>query len=106
MIFAEPVTGNKPLDTGLLPGDRLLEVNRRNVETSSREDIIDIIRSSGNSVTLKVRRIFRFPFALISFEWGGGGGGVFGMESTMEVIYNELVVIRPTVVMIIGVDIL
>lgn len=53
MIFAEPCS--KQLDTTLLPGDRLLEVNGRNVQDTSREDIIDIIRQSGPTVTLKVR---------------------------------------------------
>lgn len=56
MIFAEPVTGNtnKQLDAALLPGDRLLEVNGQNVQNTNREDIIDIIRNSGSTVTLKV----------------------------------------------------
>lgn len=56
VIFAEPVTGNtnKQLDAALLPGDRLLEVNGQNVQNTNREDIIDIIRNSGSSVTLKV----------------------------------------------------
>jgi len=52
VIFAEPCS--KQLDTTLLPGDRLLEVNGRNVQDTSREDIIDIIRQSGPTVTLKV----------------------------------------------------
>lgn len=57
VIFAEPVTGNgtnKQLDVDLLPGDRLLEVNGQNVQNTNREDIIDIIRNSGSTVTLKV----------------------------------------------------
>lgn len=56
VIFAEPVTGNtnKQLDAALLPGDRLLEVNGQNVQNTNREDIIDIIRNSGSTVTLKV----------------------------------------------------
>jgi myosin-18 len=58
VIFAEPVTGNtnKQLDAALLPGDRLLEVNGQNVQNTNREDIIDIIRNSGSTVTLKVVR--------------------------------------------------
>lgn len=57
VIFAEPVAGNtnKQLDADLLPGDRLLEVNGQNVQNTNREDIIDIIRNSGSTVTLKVR---------------------------------------------------
>lgn len=60
VIFAEPVTGNtnKQLDAALLPGDRLLEVNGQNVQNTNREDIIDIIRNSGSTVTLKVVRPF------------------------------------------------
>jgi myosin-18 len=60
VIFAEPVTGNtnKQLDAALLPGDRLLEVNGQNVQNTNREDIIDIIRNSGSTVTLKVCFIF------------------------------------------------
>ena len=40
--------------TGLIPGDRLVEVNGKNVENSSREAIIDMISASGDEVTLKV----------------------------------------------------
>ena len=54
VIFAEPVAGNKQLDIALLPGDRLLQVNGQNVQDSNREDIIDIIRNSGSTVTLRV----------------------------------------------------
>lgn len=65
VIFAEPVFTThlqskfSQLDSNaaaalLLPGDRLLEVNGRNVQDTSREDIIDIIRQSGSSVTLRV----------------------------------------------------
>lgn len=55
VIFAEPgalVQHNN--DTGLLPGDRLIEVNGINVDNKSREEIIDLIKSSANSVTVKV----------------------------------------------------
>lgn len=55
VIFAEPgeiVQHNN--ETGLLPGDRLLEVNGIPVDDKSREEIIDLIKSSGSSVTVKV----------------------------------------------------
>lgn len=55
VIFAEPgalVQHNN--DTGLLPGDRLIEVNGINVDDKSREEIIDLIKSSAGSVTVKV----------------------------------------------------
>ncbi|KAH0822497.1 hypothetical protein GEV33_000294 [Tenebrio molitor] len=41
-------------ETGLLPGDKLLEVNGLPVEDKTREEIIDKIKASGESVTLKV----------------------------------------------------
>nr|XP_012216903.1 PREDICTED: unconventional myosin-XVIIIa-like isoform X2 [Linepithema humile] len=56
VIFAEPgalVQHNN--DTGLLPGDRLIEVNGINVDDKSREEIIDLIKSSASSVTVKAR---------------------------------------------------
>ena len=56
VIFAEPGSGPKN-QTGLLPGDRLIEVNGVNVENSTREEIIDLIKKSGDSVTLKVQPI-------------------------------------------------
>lgn len=55
VIFAEPgnmVQHNN--ETGLLPGDRLLEVNGIAVDDKSREEIIDLIKSSKESVTVKV----------------------------------------------------
>ncbi|EZA57917.1 Myosin-XVIIIa [Ooceraea biroi] len=58
VIFAEPgalVQHNN--DTGLLPGDRLIEVNGINVDDKSREEIIDLIKSSANSVTVKVQPV-------------------------------------------------
>lgn len=57
VIFAEPGTNvQNDNETGLLPGDKLLEVNAIPVEDRTREDIIDLIKASGDSVTLKVRR--------------------------------------------------
>lgn len=58
VIFAEPgavVQHNN--ETGLLPGDKLLEVNGVGVEEKAREEIIDLIKASGDSVTLKVSLI-------------------------------------------------
>lgn len=55
VIFAEPgaLVGNKN-ETGLLPGDILLEVNGIQVQDKSREEIIDLIKSSKSSVSVKV----------------------------------------------------
>ncbi|GLV36928.1 Myosin heavy chain-like [Carabus blaptoides fortunei] len=58
VIFAEPgnmVQHNN--ETGLLPGDRLLEVNGIAVDDKSREEIIDLIKSSKESVTVKVQPV-------------------------------------------------
>ncbi|XP_052871801.1 unconventional myosin-XVIIIa [Anopheles cruzii] len=56
IIFAEP-SSSGTVQTGLLPGDRLLEVNGQPVEELTRETIIEMIRSSGDSVTVKVQPI-------------------------------------------------
>ncbi|PSN51337.1 hypothetical protein C0J52_07932 [Blattella germanica] len=59
VIFAEPgVIVQHNNETGLLPGDRLLEVNGVVVDDKTREEIIDLIKSSGTSVTVKVSSIF------------------------------------------------
>ncbi|XP_057663669.1 unconventional myosin-XVIIIa isoform X1 [Diorhabda carinulata] len=58
VIFAEPGTiVQHNNETGLLPGDKLLEVNGTPVEGRTREDIIDLIKASGESVTLKVQPV-------------------------------------------------
>ena len=44
VIFAEPLAVGSGNTTGLLPGDRLVSVNGVNVESASREDIIELIR--------------------------------------------------------------
>ncbi|XP_029963919.1 unconventional myosin-XVIIIa isoform X8 [Salarias fasciatus] len=55
--FAEPGAGTKDLALGLVPGDRLVEINGRNVENKSRDEIVEMIRQSGDSVRLKVQPI-------------------------------------------------
>ncbi|KAI4454512.1 pdz domain containing protein [Holotrichia oblita] len=58
VVFAEPGTMvQHNNETGLLPGDKLLEVNGVKVEERSREEIIDLIKASGESVTLKVQPV-------------------------------------------------
>lgn len=52
VIFAEP--GASGENTGLLPGDRLLSVNGTSVEELARENIIELIRNSGDSVVVQV----------------------------------------------------
>nr|XP_037848554.1 unconventional myosin-XVIIIa isoform X3 [Chlorocebus sabaeus] len=55
--FAEPGAGTKDLALGLVPGDRLVEINGHNVENKSRDEIVEMIRQSGDSVRLKVQPI-------------------------------------------------
>lgn len=52
VIFAEPGAGGGA--TGLLPGDRLIKVNGTPVGDLSREIIIELIRNSGDAVTVEV----------------------------------------------------
>ncbi|XP_056139039.1 unconventional myosin-XVIIIa isoform X1 [Lampris incognitus] len=55
--FAEPGAGTKDLALGLVPGDRLVEINGHNVESKSRDEIVEMIRQSGETVRLKVQAI-------------------------------------------------
>ncbi|XP_042286943.1 unconventional myosin-XVIIIa-like isoform X7 [Thunnus maccoyii] len=55
--FAEPGAGTKDWALGLVPGDRLVEINGNNVENKSRDEIVEMIRQSGDSVRLKVQPI-------------------------------------------------
>ncbi|KAJ8678758.1 hypothetical protein QAD02_014545 [Eretmocerus hayati] len=58
VVFAEPgVLVQNVNDTGLLPGDRLIEVNGVNVDDKSREEIIDLIKGSDGSVAVKVQPV-------------------------------------------------
>lgn len=55
--FAEPGAGTKDRAVGLAPGDRLVEINGINVENKSRDEIVEMIRQSGENVRLKVQTI-------------------------------------------------
>uniref|UniRef100_A0A8C3B4H6 Myosin XVIIIAa n=1 Tax=Cyclopterus lumpus TaxID=8103 RepID=A0A8C3B4H6_CYCLU len=55
--FAEPGAGTKDMALGLVPGDRLVEINGVNVENKSRDEIVEMIRQSGETVRLKVQPI-------------------------------------------------
>uniref|UniRef100_UPI0037E8CD40 unconventional myosin-XVIIIa-like n=1 Tax=Semicossyphus pulcher TaxID=241346 RepID=UPI0037E8CD40 len=55
--FAEPGAGTKDRALGLAPGDRLVEINGINVECKSRDEIVEMIRQSGETVRLKVQTI-------------------------------------------------
>jgi len=56
VIFAEPGP-KQPINGGLLPGDRLIEVNGINVSDATRDAVIELIRKSGDTVKLKVQPI-------------------------------------------------
>lgn len=53
IIFAEP----SKIDSGLVPGDRLLRVNGVNVENFSMEKIVEMIRNSGDKIIVEVQPI-------------------------------------------------
>ncbi|CAG5111940.1 Oidioi.mRNA.OKI2018_I69.chr2.g6209.t3.cds [Oikopleura dioica] len=53
VLFAEPGASG----CGLLPGDRLLEINGVDVEHAQQEDAVAKIKAAGNSVTLTVQSI-------------------------------------------------
>lgn len=55
--FAEPGAGAKDRALGLVPGDRLVEINGVNVENKNRDEIVETIRQSGETVRLKVQTI-------------------------------------------------
>ncbi len=55
--FAEPGAGTKDRGLGLVPGDRLVEINGINVENKNRDEIVEMIRQSGDTVRLKVQTI-------------------------------------------------
>lgn len=57
ILFVEPspVHGSRDFSDGyLLPGDRLVAVNNIRSDSKSRDEVIDMIKSSAGSVTLKV----------------------------------------------------
>lgn len=58
VIFAEPGTNGQGHETGLLPGDRLLEVNGVCVDDKSRDEIIEMIKGSHDHVSVKVSHNF------------------------------------------------
>lgn len=55
--FAEPGAATKDPAPGLLPGDRLVEINGVSVVNKTRDEIVEMIRQSGETVRLKVETI-------------------------------------------------
>lgn len=74
VVFAEPGSGPKASLTGLIPGDKLIEINGINVENVSREEMVEMIRQSGETVTVKVQPIQEL--IELSVRPGGDGGSV------------------------------
>ncbi|XP_050552815.1 unconventional myosin-XVIIIa isoform X2 [Spodoptera frugiperda] len=83
VILAEPGSYPGASETGLLPGDRLLEVNGVNVEEKSREEIIDLIKGSQDSVTIKVQPIAELC-ELSRRKAADGGGDVELSDSNVR----------------------
>lgn len=55
--FAEPGTAAKGPAPGLVPGDKLVEINGVSVVNKNRDEIVEMIRQSGEAVRLKVETI-------------------------------------------------
>ncbi|KAJ3590417.1 hypothetical protein NHX12_008368 [Muraenolepis orangiensis] len=72
--FAEPGAGTKDLALGLVPGDRLVEINGHNVESKSRDEIVEMIRQSGDTVRLKVQPILEL--SELSRRWLRNSAGL------------------------------
>lgn len=54
-VFAEPgASGNK---SGVMPGDRILEINGVNVEDSSKEEVVSLVHRSANPLKLTVQQL-------------------------------------------------
>ncbi|MEJ1288677.1 hypothetical protein NN561_019711 [Cricetulus griseus] len=70
--FAEPGAGTKDLALGLVPGDRLVEINGQNVENKSRDEIVEMIRQSGDSVRLKIHEKGKAALCRAPVELQGG----------------------------------
>lgn len=55
--FAEPGAATKDPAPGLVPGDKLVEINGVSVANKNRDEIVEMIRQSGETVRLKVETI-------------------------------------------------
>ncbi|XP_049879362.1 unconventional myosin-XVIIIa isoform X2 [Pectinophora gossypiella] len=80
VILAEPGSYPGSSETGLLPGDRLLEVNGVSVEGKNREEVIDLIKSSQDFVTVKVQPIAEL--CELSRRRAADGGGDVDLEDS------------------------
>ncbi|GBP00658.1 Unconventional myosin-XVIIIa [Eumeta japonica] len=78
VILAEPGSYPGGSETGLLPGDRLLEVNSVSVEGKNREEVIELIKASQDSVNIKVQPIAEL--CELSRRRAADGGGDVELE--------------------------
>lgn len=85
LMFAEPSTLGSGGGTGLLPGDRLLEVNGVSVDERTREDVVEMVRSSGDCVVLKVQPLPELC-EIVARVAGGGptNAGTQGRHRTLS----------------------
>ncbi|KAK1800761.1 hypothetical protein P4O66_005957 [Electrophorus voltai] len=86
--FAEPGAGTRDVALGLVPGDRLVEINGHNVESKSRDEIVEMIRQSGDTVRLKVRPIVEL--SELSHSWLRNSAGT-RRDAGQEVCFLNLV---------------
>ncbi|XP_072445816.1 unconventional myosin-XVIIIa isoform X18 [Chiloscyllium punctatum] len=89
--FAEPGAGTKDLALGLMPGDRLVEINNKNVENRSRDEIVEMIRQSGDTVRLKVQPILELNE--LSRSWLRNHKGIrrdtFGLKTEEQIAAEQ-----------------
>uniref|UniRef100_A0A4W4F6T1 Unconventional myosin-XVIIIa-like n=1 Tax=Electrophorus electricus TaxID=8005 RepID=A0A4W4F6T1_ELEEL len=85
--FAEPGAGTRDVALGLVPGDRLVEINGHNVESKSRDEIVEMIRQSGDTVRLKVRPIVEL--SELSHSWLRNSAGTRRDVKTEDQIAAE-----------------
>ena len=55
VVHAEP--GSSGALSGVITGDRIIEVNKVNVEHSTREEVIGLVQKSGETLRLRVQQI-------------------------------------------------
>ncbi|KAG0412651.1 hypothetical protein HPB47_010194, partial [Ixodes persulcatus] len=85
LMFAEPSTlGSGGGGTGLLPGDRLLEVNGASVDERTREEVVEMVRSSGDRVSLKVQPLPELCEIVARVAGGGPPGATQGRHRTLS----------------------
>lgn len=85
VVYAEP--GSSGDKSGIVAGDRIIEINGKNVESSRRDEVIDLIQKSSNPLLLKVQQISEISeFSLrSSVPVVRGAGSVGQAESVVSI---------------------